>query len=61
MGRSDYIIRKAGFALITLAATIIFNFFLFRIMPGDPVQVVIPPRIPKKRSQNPLVWTNRFG
>jgi peptide/nickel transport system permease protein len=48
VGRSDYILRKAGFAIITLAATIIFNFFLFRIMPGDPVQVVVPPRIPKE-------------
>jgi len=24
------------------------NFFLFRIMTGDPVQVIVPPRIPKE-------------
>lgn len=48
MGRSDYIIRRAFFAIITLAATIVFNFFLFRIMPGDPVMILVPPRLPKE-------------
>jgi peptide/nickel transport system permease protein len=28
--------------------TIVFNFFLFRIMPGDPVQIVVSPRLPKE-------------
>jgi len=46
MQRSDYIIRRAGFVFFILAVTIVFNFFLFRIMPGDPVQLIVSPRLP---------------
>lgn len=41
MHRSDYLIRKIGFAISTLLVVIIFNFFLFRILPGDPVKLII--------------------
>jgi len=41
MQRSDYLIRKITFAVITLIVVIIFNFFLFRILPGDPVKLLI--------------------
>jgi peptide/nickel transport system permease protein len=41
MQRSDFLIRKIGFALLTLAVVIIFNFLLFRILPGDPVKLII--------------------
>ena len=41
MERSDYLIRKIGFAIATLIAVVIFNFFLFRILPGDPVKLII--------------------
>jgi len=41
MQRSDYILRKVFFALVTLAGVIVFNFFLFRILPGDPVKGLI--------------------
>jgi peptide/nickel transport system permease protein len=41
MQRSDYLIRKIGFAIATLIAVVIFNFFLFRILPGDPVKLII--------------------
>jgi peptide/nickel transport system permease protein len=41
MQRSDYIIRKTFYALVTLVVVIIFNFFLFRILPGDPVRALI--------------------
>lgn len=34
--RARYIARKFGWALITLFFVLTFNFFLFRIMPGDP-------------------------
>jgi ABC-type dipeptide/oligopeptide/nickel transport system permease subunit len=46
MQRSEYIIRRAGFAALTLAATVVFNFLLFRIMPGDPMQLIVSPRLP---------------
>ncbi|MCC6802415.1 MAG: ABC transporter permease [Anaerolineae bacterium] len=32
--------RKLGFAVITLLVVIVFNFFLFRILPGDPVRLL---------------------
>jgi peptide/nickel transport system permease protein len=41
MQRSDYLIRKVGFAISTLIAVAIFNFFLFRILPGDPIKLII--------------------
>jgi peptide/nickel transport system permease protein len=41
MQRSDYIISKLFFALATLVAVIVFNFFLFRVLPGDPVRMIV--------------------
>lgn len=41
MQRSENLIRKIFFTLITLAVVLIFNFFLFRILPGDPVKGLI--------------------
>lgn len=40
MQRSDYFIRKIFFALATLAIVVVFNFFLFRILPGDPIKSI---------------------
>ena len=47
MHRSDYLIQRTWFAILTLVVTIIFNFFLFRIMPGDPVQILASPKLPR--------------
>jgi peptide/nickel transport system permease protein len=44
-GRLDFIIRKLGFSGLTLIAVLIFNFFLFRIIPGDPIQMIVSPRM----------------
>jgi len=41
MQRGNYVLRKIGFALVTLAAVLVFNFLLFRILPGDPVKLII--------------------
>ena len=35
--RLRYIARKCGWALLTLWFVLTANFFLFRIMPGDPI------------------------
>ena len=43
--RSDFIIRRFAFSILTLIAIIIFNFLLFRILPGDPVQMTVSPRM----------------
>jgi len=41
MNRRDYLIRKLLFALLTLFVVVTLNFFLFRVLPGDPVRSVI--------------------
>jgi peptide/nickel transport system permease protein len=35
--RLRYLVRKLGTAFATLLAVAVFNFFLFRVVPGDPV------------------------
>jgi peptide/nickel transport system permease protein len=41
-----YLLRKSVQAIITIFIVILMNFFLFRIMPGDPIRVLIRnPRI----------------
>ncbi len=52
MQRSDYMIRKLFFALATLIVVIIFNFFLFRILPGDPVKMIVhSPRMTREAQE----------
>jgi peptide/nickel transport system permease protein len=41
MERGNFILRKLGFAVLTLGAVMVFNFVLFRILPGDPVKLII--------------------
>lgn len=43
--RLDFIVRKLAFSILTLIAVLIFNFFLFRIVPGDPIQMISSPRM----------------
>ena len=40
MIRLDYLARRSFFAFLTLCIVIIFNFFLFRVLPGDPVKLL---------------------
>ncbi len=48
----DYLFRKTLFSLITLAIVIVFNFFLFRIFPGDPVKMLFRnPRLTKQAQE----------
>ncbi len=42
MDMRTYFTRKIIYLVITLFAIIAFNFFLFRIMPGDPAAVLVP-------------------
>ena len=41
MHRSRYVLRKFSLAIITLVIVIIFNFFIFRILPGDPARALV--------------------
>ena len=70
MQRSDYLLRKITFAVLTLIVVIIFNFFLFRILPGDPVKLLIhSPRMTAEAQErirtnfglNKPVWINVEG
>jgi peptide/nickel transport system permease protein len=37
-GRGGFLARKIGWALVTIAVVVTFNFFLFRVLPGDPAK-----------------------
>jgi peptide/nickel transport system permease protein len=41
MERGNYVLRKIAFAAGTLAAVVVFNFLLFRILPGDPIKLIV--------------------
>lgn len=40
MGTQRYLLGKVGQAVLTLLFILTFNFFLFRILPGDPVRLL---------------------
>jgi len=42
---NHYLLRKVGWALLTIAFVVVLNFFLFRILPGDPARAVRDPRL----------------
>jgi peptide/nickel transport system permease protein len=41
MERGNYVFRKFAFSAVTLAAVVVFNFLLFRILPGDPIKLIV--------------------
>lgn len=45
MGTRKYLTSKVLQALFTLAFVLVFNFFLFRILPGNPAEAVRSPRL----------------
>ena len=48
LNRFQNLIRRIGWAVLTIAFVIILNFFLFRILPGDPARAgVHDPRLKK--------------
>ncbi|MDW8326997.1 MAG: ABC transporter permease [Anaerolineales bacterium] len=55
MNRRDYIFRKFGLAVLTLAVVVVVDFYLFRVLPGDPVRAVIGRNVRiSKESQDAL-------
>lgn len=40
-----YILKKVGWAFLTVGFVVVLNFFLFRILPGDPARAVRDPRL----------------
>lgn len=53
------IVKKAGYALITIFAVLVFNYFLFRILPGDPLAMMI--RNPKATPEMIAAAKELFG
>jgi peptide/nickel transport system permease protein len=41
VNRRTYLLRKLGFAVVTIMVVFVINFILFRVLPGDPVRSVI--------------------
>ena len=41
MGTRRYILGKVAQAFLTLAFVMVFNFFLFRVIPGDPAALLL--------------------
>ena len=59
MTRSKYLARKISWAALTILFVIVLNFFLFRILPGDPARAGIrDPRLTKEAVEAIRV---RFG
>ena len=49
MKRQQYILRKVGWSILTIGFVLILNFFLFRVLPGDPARSGIhDPRLKKE-------------
>ncbi len=59
MIRADYIVKKVIFAIITLMVVLVFNFFLFRVLPGDPVRLLF--RNPRLTRQVQAQLRVQFG
>jgi len=52
MRRSNYVLRKITFSIAIIIGVVVFNFFLFRIMPSDPIKLIFnDPRISKESQE----------
>lgn len=59
MIRRDYLIKKTSWSLLTIAFVLVLNFFLFRILPGDPTtSIAKDPRLTAEAREG---LTRRFG
>ena len=58
-GRGRYLAGKLGWALVTILVVVTFNFFLFRVLPGDPAKSGI--RDPRLNPATAALLRERFG
>lgn len=59
MTRGSLFLRKALWALVTIFVVISFNFFLFRVLPGDPAKAGI--KDPRLSPETVAALQQRFG
>jgi peptide/nickel transport system permease protein len=58
-GRGRYLLGRAAWALVVVFVVISFNFFLFRVLPGDPAKAGA--RDPRLSPASIVALTERFG
>jgi peptide/nickel transport system permease protein len=58
MHSADFVLRRLGLAALTIAFVAVLNFFLFRVLPGDPARVIRDPRMTQEAQQ---AIRERFG
>jgi peptide/nickel transport system permease protein len=58
MHSADFILRRVGLALLTICFVAVLNFFLFRVLPGDPARVIRDPRMTREAQE---AIQRRFG
>ena len=58
-GRGRYLLGKAAWAVVTVFVVVTFNFFLFRVLPGDPAKAGA--RDPRLSPASVVALTERFG
>jgi peptide/nickel transport system permease protein len=59
MIRRDYLIKKTSWSILTILFVLVLNFFLFRILPGDPTtSIAKDPRLTADAREG---LTRRFG
>ncbi|MDR1508991.1 MAG: ABC transporter permease [Synergistaceae bacterium] len=50
-------LKRAGSSIVVLTVVLVLNFFLFRIMPGDPILSIADPRFsPEAKAQLAATW-----
>ncbi|MEW6567874.1 MAG: ABC transporter permease [Chloroflexota bacterium] len=59
MDRRDYLIRKTAWSLLTIVFVLVLNFFLFRILPGDPTTAIA--KDPRLTAEARQALQARFG
>jgi peptide/nickel transport system permease protein len=58
MHSADFVLRRVGLALLTICFVAVLNFFLFRVLPGDPARVIRDPRMTREAQE---AIQRRFG
>ena len=59
MRGADYVIKRTGFAVVTVLVAVTLNFILFRALPGDAVSNLA--RVPHATRQLKEALTHEFG
>ncbi|HEX2322904.1 MAG TPA: ABC transporter permease [Streptosporangiaceae bacterium] len=59
MRRSDYLLKRTAFAIVTIFVAITLNFFLFRVLPGNAITNIA--HVPHSSKQLQAALTHEFG